>query len=533
MEDKKDITLVGFAVNPEAAGKDNKYYNFLDSIGAKFLYNKFFDTYTTEPMALLHIAAQLKNANYKVDVVDGIIESLSKEELTKRLLESNCDVFAFTLYDTSEEDIIDIMKEVKKNKPNAVIMTGGPYPTMEYEKILKKYDVIDYITVGDGDQVYINYLNAIKNNESPLNIKNLAYRDENGNVVLTEREVVNLDDQVPTDRMFAQQVIDKGFSLGVNTSRGCAHACCSFCYLKDYQTVSCQPKIRYRSPEKVINELKDLIERFNIDKVTFCDDDFFGTNIEGLKRACEIFKLLIENNIKLDIYVIGRVKTMQFMIEHDMLPLMKQAGVSCVYLGFDSYNDDILKRYQKGCTVSDINTVVSALHENGIRINPGLITFEPVLNIDHVKNNIELFKILGYYDAYMFTRVLVILPQMREKYFNDEELDIYDEEYFRDPQTKRLFEELSKYRDMVLPIYRSIDRNKITEDDRQYLYAEHYNFFDYVYNNLKQEKEFDADEYIAECKNRIEQQIQPICESEYYDERRKEPTLQKRLKKQN
>lgn len=86
---------------------------------------------------------------------------------------------------------------------------------------------------------------------------------------------------------------------------------------------------------------------------------------------------------------------------------------------------------------------------------------------------------------------------------------------------------------MVLPIYRSIDRNKITEDDRQYLYAEHYNFFDYVYNNLKQEKEFDADEYIVECKNRIEQQIQSIFESEYCDERRKEHTLQKRLKRQN
>lgn len=133
----------------------------------------------------------------------------------------------------------------------------------------------------------------------------MAYRDVNDKIVLTEREVVNLDDQVPTDRMFAQQVIDKGFSLGVNTSRGCAHASCSFCYLKDYQTVSCQPRIRYRSPEKVISELKDLINKFNIDKVTFCDDDFFGTNIEGLKRACEIFKLLIENNIKMDIYVMA------------------------------------------------------------------------------------------------------------------------------------------------------------------------------------------------------------------------------------
>ena len=118
-------------------------------------------------------------------------------------------------------------------------MTGGPYPTMEYEKILKKYDVIDYITIGDGDKVYINYLNAINNNESISNIKNLAFRDKNGNIQITEREVVDLDEQVPTDRMFAQQVIDKGFSLGVNTSRGCAHASCSFCYLKDYQTVSC------------------------------------------------------------------------------------------------------------------------------------------------------------------------------------------------------------------------------------------------------------------------------------------------------
>lgn len=531
MKEKKDIALVGFAVNPEAAGKDNKYYNFLDSIGAKFLYNKFFDTYTTEPMALLHIAAQLKSANYNVEVIDGIIESLSKEELTKRLLDLDCEVYAFTLYDTSEEDIIDMMKTIKREKPNATIMTGGPYPTMEYKKILEKYDVIDFITVGDGDRVYINYLDAIKNNTDLSKVKNLAYKDKDNNIVLTEREVVDLDEQVPTDRMFAQQVIDKGFSLGVNTSRGCAHASCSFCYLKDYQTISCQPKIRYRSPENVVNELKDLIDRFNIDKVTFCDDDFFGTNIEGLKRACQIFELLIKNNINLSIYVIGRVKTMQYMIEHDMLPLMKQAGVSCVYLGFDSYNDDILKRYKKGCTVKDINTVVNALHENEIRINPGLITFEPVLNIDHVKNNVELFKILGYYDAYMFTRVLVILPQMRKTYFNDEELDIYDDEYFRDPKTKRLFEELSKYRDMVLPLYRMIDREKITEDYRQYLYAEHYGFFDYVYDILKQGKEFDTSEYIEECKCRIEQEISPIFKEDIVIEEKKNHGLQKTLKR--
>ena len=44
-------------------------------------------------MALLHIAAQLKNANFNVEVVDGIIESLSKEKLIERYL--NYLIFTF------------------------------------------------------------------------------------------------------------------------------------------------------------------------------------------------------------------------------------------------------------------------------------------------------------------------------------------------------------------------------------------------------------------------------------------------------
>ena len=525
-----DILFVGFAVNPEAAGKNNKYYDFLDSIGAKFLYNVYYDTYTTEPMALLHLASQVKKNGFKTDVIDGIIESLSKEQILKRLIESDCNVFAFTMYDTSEDDVVEMMRELKKHKPNAIIMTGGPYTTVEYQKILKKYDVIDYITIGDGDHVYSNFLKALKNSESPLDIKNLAYRLENGEVKLTEREVVNLDEQAFTDRKFAQQVIDKGFSLGVNTSRGCAHGLCAFCYLKDYQTVSCQPHIRYRSPEKVVEELKYLVDTFHIDKVTFCDDDFFGTHKEGIERACKICKLIIENNLKLDIYVIGRIMTAKYLIRTGLLSLMKEAGINCIYLGFDSYNDDILLRYQKGCKVSDINEVVTELYKNDIRINPGLITFEPILTIDHVKKNVELFKILGYYDAYMFTRVLVILPQMRKKYFNDKEIDVYDEQYFIHKDTKILYEELTKYLDMALPYYRLIDRDLITEDIRQQLYKEHYDFFDYVYDLLKNHEFESTDYYLKKCENRIASIVDSISRGKENEKERQKQIIYKKEK---
>ncbi|HHX69028.1 MAG TPA: hypothetical protein GX708_13390, partial [Gallicola sp.] len=235
------------------------------------------------------------------------------------------------------------------------------------------------------------------------------------------------------------------------------------------------------------------------------------TNKEGIQRACDLFKAIIDNNLNLSIYVIGRIRTIQFMIKSNFLPLMKAAGVSCVYLGFDSYNDDILERYQKGFKVEDINEVADALQENGIRINPGLITFEPILTIDHVKQNVELFKKLGYYDAYMFTRVLVILPEMRKKYFNDQELDIYDEEYYRDPRTKIMYEELSKYLDIALPYYRMVDRAKITEVERTLLYAEHYGYFDFVYNELKTKGTVETDEYLENSRQRIETIVGPVC----------------------
>lgn len=511
MKDKYDITFVGVGVNPEAAGKNNKYYNFLESVGAKFLYNEYYDSYTTEPMALLHLAAQVEKSGYKANIVDGIIQNLEKREIVQALIKLECTVFAFTMFDTSEEDVCEIIREIKKYKPTVVCITGGTYPTIEYKKILHAHPEINYITIGDGDYVYQNFLYAIQHKKPLQDVKNLAFRNGCGEIILTEIEVANLDDLAYTDRRFAQSVIDKGFSLGLNTTRGCAHGACSFCYLKDYQTISCQPKIRYRANEKIIDELNGLIEKYHIDKITFCDDDFFGTDSEGINRACELFERIVKNGIKLKIYVIGRLKTIQYLIRNNMLSLMKEAGVSCIYLGFDSYNEDILIRYKKGFSIADIDEVINTLHAKGIRINPGLITFEPVLTIDHVKRNIELFKKLGYYDAYMFTRVLIVLPQMRELYFKGVNVNVYCENYYRDPKTKILYEKMTEYVDMILPYYRMIDRNKITEKDRQFLYEEHFMFFDSIYEELKANGNVDTTNKLVECNKKIAMAIRKIA----------------------
>jgi radical SAM superfamily enzyme YgiQ (UPF0313 family) len=244
--------------------------------------------------------------------------------------------------------------------------------------------------------------------------------------------------------------------------------------------MSGQPKFRYKSPKLVLSEIKDLIEKYDIKKLSFCDDDFFG-DAQGINRAIELFRLLIKENIKIKLHVNTRVKTVIYLASKGLLDLCTKAGVAYMYVGLESYNDSALERYDKDISASDIDYVISELDKHNILINPGLITFDPELSIDEVKNNIDLFRKIKYYDAFMFTRRLVIYPHASHKI---RELPISDG-YFVQLLTKVLYDTMSKYRDEIFPKYVKMNRNSITKEFVNNLIQQHFDCFYAVYDALK------------------------------------------------
>lgn len=87
------------------------------------------------------------------------------------------------------------------------------------------------------------------------------------------------------------------------------------------------------------------------------------------------------------------------------MSLCVKAGIKYFFIGIESYNDSILKKYKKGITTKDIDIICDKLDEYGILINPGLITFDYSITIEQVKNNVQLLKRIRYYDAFMFTHL--------------------------------------------------------------------------------------------------------------------------------
>lgn len=479
---KYDSMLIGYAVNQKSGGYDGKEYSFLDTSDAKYLYNNcFLDTYCVEPMAFEQLAAEAEAKGFSVDVKDGLILGYTKEQLIDVLKDTDCLLYGFSIYESTESDLFDVITWLKKIKPNAKIYVGGPYATIAIEHILNSCSAIDYVMVGDGDESFPQLIDCIKNNKNIKDVVNLYYHDVNGNIVSNEVRCVDLNTLHHPKRIYTDFIEKKGYAYSLSSARGCGYANCSFCYLKEYQKVGNQPKFRYKSPEYVADEIEKLIDKYDIDRLSFTDEDFFGDRA-GVERALELFKILIDRNIKINLHANARAKTVMWLARNNYLDLCSQAGIKYMYVGLESYNDKSLKLFDKGITTNDIDFVVDELAKHKIRINPGLITFDPTLTLDNVKDNIELYKRINYYDAFIFTRRLVLYPNASSKI---QEL-FKNEYYFQHEDVGKLFDAMVKYRDSVFPYFIQLNKEIATDKAVEHIQNLHFSSFDEIYQAIKE-----------------------------------------------
>jgi radical SAM superfamily enzyme YgiQ (UPF0313 family) len=251
----------------------------------------------------------------------------------------------------------------------------------------------------------------------------------------------------------------------------------------------------------IVKEIKKLQKKYSIDKITFVDEDFFGPFEEGTKRAVDFAKLLLKENIKIDYYINSRITSVIYLIKKNLLKIMADSGLKYLFIGIESGSDKVLKRYKKGITLKQIKEVARALDNYGIKINPGIITFDPELTIEDVKANIDIIKEIDYYDVFVFTRKLVVLPgtsvgeEMHEWSLPDpsqpfQQSNIVPEDYFKDTKTALLYYGLIQFRNSLYPLYYDFTTKfkKIKPLNREKLIKNHFSFFYDLYNSIINEK---------------------------------------------
>ncbi len=309
-----------------------------------------------------YIAAVLEKKGYNVSIIDKTLHEKEADQLVDDIVSKNPDVLGFYSVSENYKFILRILQRVKEKRPQTITVLGGPHVYGLPETSIQP-ECVDFGFYGEGEE---SFPELMESNFDPSRypfIKGLIYKTDGRVHVNPLALVKNLDDipfparhlYPPLDRYLPSIVTYKKTpATGMLTSRGCASKC-TFCHSGKGAL-----RLRFHSPEYVIEEIKHLQKDFNVQELFVFDDTF----VAHRKRAMQICEDLIRNDI--DISWSCNVKVNY--LSEELLKTMRRAGCWLLQIGVESGNQNILDIMKKGITLEQVRKSCEIAYKLGFHI---------------------------------------------------------------------------------------------------------------------------------------------------------------------
>jgi len=140
-------------------------------------------------------------------------------------------------------------------------------------------------------------------------------------------------------------------SMSIISTRGCPGRC-TFC------NSALSRRLRFRSAENVVREVRYLVENHAIREIGFYDDTFMANR----QRVQQICALLLAEGIDVTWTCMSRIN----FADPVTLKMMAKAGCHMICYGVESADEEILKNIRKGIRLADVRGVVRMTQRAGI-----------------------------------------------------------------------------------------------------------------------------------------------------------------------
>lgn len=328
-------------------------YGKLASVGA-----------TLPHLGLLMLGAVLRNAGHRVRILDASAQGLGYEETLEEVKKFQPDIIGLTAVTPSIIKTVKLASMIKDICPTTPLIIGGPHFTAVPEQTLTDYPVFDYGVVGEGEDTVVELVEALSADKTPLHVAGVAFR-ENGQIKFAPSRppIKDLDslpfpawellDSFPARYHPALFKYKKLPATHIISARGCPNKCI-FC-----DTSVFSHRVRFHSPEYILEMIGYLIKNFGIKEIIFEDDQFLIKK----KRVARICEDILKAKWNISWCCSGRVDSVK---DPALLKLMKSSGCWQINYGIESGNQKILDFAKKGITIDQTEKAVRLTREAGI-----------------------------------------------------------------------------------------------------------------------------------------------------------------------
>ncbi|HLD58706.1 MAG TPA: radical SAM protein [archaeon] len=322
------------------------------------------------PIGLGYLANAVRK-NHSVRVLDCLKEKISLAKLLDFLQEKKPGLVGILFFTMNYYQVKETAFAIRKRFPSMKIIVGGPHPSALPKETLKEIPEIDFAFAGEAEIGFPMLADALeKKNPSSSSLEkipSLVWRKKNGVIVNPNKVVENLDElgfpawdllKPETYPMAPHGSFFRQFPVApIIITRGCPYGC-TFC---GGHLVSGK-RIRSRSLESVMQEIRLLVKEHGIREIHIEDDNFTFKRkfVEDFCNALLKEKLGITwacpNGMRLD------------TLDRELIFLMKKSGLHTVSVGIESGSERILKLVKKSLNKKQIREKVELIDSAGLNV---------------------------------------------------------------------------------------------------------------------------------------------------------------------
>ncbi|MFA5878109.1 MAG: radical SAM protein [Candidatus Staskawiczbacteria bacterium] len=318
-----------------------------------------------------YISSFLKKHGHKTKVA---VLSRNSPENNINILNEYLKIFSpklvcFTAVSTEYPLAADLARYLKEKHPDIYLLIGGPHVSLNPDSVLP--DSFDALCLGEGENPVLELVSQLENGVAPSGIPNLWIKqgfelEKN----LPRPFLENLDSLPFPDREMWQEWIGErpGSRYAILAGRGCPFQC-SYCSNHALKRLAPGSYVRFRSPENIVAEIKDIIAKFPVKKrEIYLEVESFNANKEwaiGLCSELEHFNKTLEQPFSFG----ANLRIMPNADLESFFVALEKANFKFINIGLESGSERVRREIlRRNYSNKDVTNAVTLAREHGLKV---------------------------------------------------------------------------------------------------------------------------------------------------------------------